>query len=111
MAEPTLQQVFGANATQNSTTLTISKADLAVVGLTASATNTAESLIVALMLLAGLYLKPTNQDTVNTDIQVTIADSGFPQLVSRNSAQWRQVTYNVNLQTADNGFAIDPDNY
>jgi hypothetical protein len=111
MPEPTLTQVFGVNATQTSTTLTISKADLVSVGLTASASNTAESLIVALLLMAGQYLKTTNQDSVNTDIQVTITDSGFPQLVSRNSTQWRQITYNVNLQTPDTGFTIDPDNY
>lgn len=111
MAEPTLIQVFGANATQTLSTLTISKTDLATVGLTASATNTAESLIVALLLLAGSYLKATNQTSVNTDIQVTIDDSGYPQLVSRNSLNWRQITYNVNLQTPDTGLTIDPDNY
>lgn len=111
MAEPTLTQVFGANATQSASTLTISKTDLATVGLTASSSNTAESLIVALILLAGTYLKTTNQTSINTDIQVTIDDSGFPQLVSRNSVQWRQITYNVNMQTLDTGFTIDPDNY
>lgn len=111
MAEPTLQQVFGANAVQDATTLTISKADLAARGLTASTNNTAESLTVAILLQAGAYLTTANQDSVNTDIQVTIADSGFPQLVSRNSLQWRQITYNVNLQTPDSGFTIDPDNY
>lgn len=35
MAEPTLAQVFGENATQDGTQLIISKADLAAVGLTA----------------------------------------------------------------------------
>ncbi|MEH2145299.1 hypothetical protein [Nostoc sp.] len=110
MAEPTLQQVFGANASQTATTLTIAKADLASVGLTALASNTAESLMVGLLLKAAAYLKDSNQ-TTDPDIQVTIADSGFPQLVNRNSAQWRQITYNVNLQTPDTGFAIDPDNY
>lgn len=110
-AEPTLVQVFGTGATQDINTLTIQKSALAAVGLTASSSNTAESLMVALLLLAALYLNSTNQDSTNTDIQVTIADSGFPQLVTRNSAQWRQITYNVNLQTPDTGFSIDPDNY
>lgn len=111
MSEPTLTQVFGANAVQDANTLTISKADLASVGLTANATNTAESLIVALLLKASSYLNETNQSNTNTDIQVTIANSGFPQIVVRNNANYRQITYNVNLQTIDNGFVIDPDNY
>lgn len=110
MAEPTLSQVFGSNATQDATTLTIPKADLASVGLTASANNTAESLIVAILLKAADYLKDTNQQT-NTDIQVTIADSGFPQIVTRNNVQYRQVTFNINLQTPDTGFTLDPNNY
>lgn len=111
MAEPTGVQVFGTGFTQDATSFTIQKSALAAVGLTASASNTAESLIVALILQAASYLNTTNQDSTNTDIQVTIADSGFPQLVSRNSLQWRQITYNVNLQTPDTGFSIDPDNY
>ena len=42
MPEPTLTQVFGANATQSAANITIAKSDLATVGLTASANNTAE---------------------------------------------------------------------
>lgn len=110
MAEPSLSQVFGANATQTSTTLTITKADLASVGLTASANNTAESLIVALILKAAEYLNETNQ-TTNPDIQVTIADSNFPQLVTRNSSQYRQTTYNLNLQTLSPTYTLDPDDF
>ncbi|MGI2909847.1 hypothetical protein AABK37_42490, partial [Hassallia sp. VBCCA 56010] len=67
----TLAQVFGDNATQDSSNLTISKADLAAIGLTASSNNTAESLLVALILKAASYLNETNQST-NNDIQVTI---------------------------------------
>ena len=52
MPEPTLTQIFGAGAAQTATVLTIAKADLAAVGLTASSTNTAESLFVALLLQA-----------------------------------------------------------
>ncbi|MFN6484627.1 MULTISPECIES: hypothetical protein [unclassified Nostoc] len=109
--EPTLTQVFGANASQTSTDLVIKKSDLATVGLTASANNTAESMMVALLLLAALYLNTSNQDSTNTDIQLTIVDSDFPQIVTRNSTKYRQITYNVNLQTVDTGFTVDPDNY
>ena len=109
MAEPTLQQIFGANATQTATTLTISKADLAAVGLSASATNTAESLFVGIMLLAANYLTEANQQT-NPDIQVTVVDS-FQSLTTRNNQQYRQKTYSLNLQKLDASVGIDPDDY
>ncbi|MCC5669880.1 hypothetical protein LC653_40270 [Nostoc sp. CHAB 5784] len=111
MAEPTLVQVFGTGAVQDSTSLTIQKSALATTGLTVSANNTAESLVVSLLLLAATYLNPTNQESNNSDIQVTIADSEFPSIVFRNSANYRQITYNVNLQKPDTGSGIDPDDY
>ncbi|MDZ8023581.1 MAG: hypothetical protein RMX97_02630 [Nostoc sp. DedQUE11] len=107
MAEPTLTQVFGSGATQDATSITILKADLA--GLTAGASNTAESLIAGIILKASNYLNTTNQGT-NADIQITIEDSGFPQVVTRNNIQYRQTTYNVNFQSADN-YTLDPDNF
>jgi hypothetical protein len=111
MAIPTLAQVFGASAQQNEGALTISKADLVATGLTINANNTAQALFVAILLKAANYLSTTNQTSVNTDIQITIADSGFPTVTSRNNANYRQITYNINLQTLDTGFTIDPDNY
>jgi hypothetical protein len=110
MSEPTLQQVFGANVSQTATQLVITKADLAAVGLTPSATNTAESLVVALLLLAGSYLNDTNQDT-NPDIQVTINQGTTPSIISRNNAIYRQISFDVQLQTIDTTTTIDPDNY
>ncbi len=110
MAEPTLVQVFGTNATQTATELIISKADLASVGLTASATNTAESLIVALLQLVKIELNETKQET-NTDIQVTIVDDTTPTIIVRNSVNYRQLSLTINLETPDTGSAIDPDNY
>lgn len=112
MAEPSIQQVFGANAQSTSTTLSIAKADLAAVGLTASANNTAESLFVALLLMAKNSLTTTAQET-NPDQSVTVAeaDFNFQTLVSRNNATYRQSTYSVNLQKLDTGNAIDPDDY
>jgi hypothetical protein len=109
MAEPTLQQVFGANAAQTETTLTISKADLATVGLTPSATNTAESQFVAMLLLAKSYLTDANL-TANADQSISIVDS-FDSLVARNNATYRQKVYSVNLQKLDTGAVIDPDDY
>lgn len=109
MADPTLQQVFGTNAAQTATTITISKADLATVGLTAKAVNGGEQLFVALLRKAQVYLSTTNQ-TTDPDIQVTI-DDGFVSIVPRNNKNYRQFTYNVNLQKVDPSTAIDPDDY
>lgn len=110
MTKPTLQQVFGTNASQDATTVTISKADLTSVGLVASANNTAESLLVALILKAATYLSPTNQNS-NPDIQVTVEQSTFPSIVVRNNQNYRQTTFNVNLQTIDVNSAVNPNNY
>lgn len=112
MAEPTIQQVFGANAQSTATTLTIAKADLAAVGLTASATNTAESLFVALVLLAKNYLTTANQEN-NVDQSVVVVNSSFNFLSfqTRNNQQYRQFSYEVNLQDIYSGTSPDPDNY
>ncbi|MCC5626184.1 hypothetical protein, partial [Nostoc sp. CHAB 5715] len=74
MAEPTLAQVFGANATQTATTITITKADLP--RLTPSSTNTAESLLTAILLKAQDGLPQSTFDT-NLDQSIYIA-LGFP---------------------------------
>lgn len=112
MPEPTLIQVFGANATQSSSTLSIAKADLAAVGLTPNATNTAESLFVALLILAKSALTPASLET-NADQSVSIsqADFNFQTIVVRNNQQYRQSTYSVNLQKLDTSVNIDPDDY
>jgi hypothetical protein len=110
MAEPTLVQVFGTNASQTASELVIQKSDLASVGLTASATNTGESLIVALLQLAKAELNTTKQET-NTDIQVTIVDDATPTIIVRNNANYRQLSLTINLETPDTGSTIDPDNY
>lgn len=109
MPEPTLQDIFGGSATQDATTLTISKANLTTVGLTASATNTAESLFVAILLLAKSTLTADALNT-NPDQSISIEDS-FESLVTRNSQTYRQKTYSINLQKVDTSSVIDPDDY
>lgn len=108
MPEPTLTQVFGANATQTATTLTLSKADFP--GLNPTATNTAESLVVAILLKNKAYLNATNQEA-NPDIQVTIEESDFQSFILRNNRSYRQRTLSVNLEQLDTVGAIDPDSY
>jgi hypothetical protein len=111
MAEPTLIQVFGAGATQTSTEITILKADLAAVGLTASSTNSAESLLAAIVLTGKAYLTQANFDA-NTDQSITILP-GFNSIVQRsdsagNFTEYRQFQYQFNAHKLDNS-ALDPD--
>lgn len=109
MAEPTLQAIFGAGAIQSLDTLTISKADLVGVGLTASATNSAEALLTAIIKLAGLTLTSENQD-LNPDQSITIED-GFPSIVQRNDTNYRQNQKTISFQKLDSQAEIDPDDY
>jgi hypothetical protein len=110
MAEPTLTQVFGSNATQTATELVISKADLT--DLTASANNSAESLFVAILLKAKSYLTATNYEA-NIDQSITVETPGFnaQSLVTRNNVQYRQYSETVNLYKVDSSSAIDPDDF
>lgn len=50
MSGQSLASVLGANATQTSSTVTISKADLASVGLTASGANDGEAIFAAIVI-------------------------------------------------------------
>ncbi len=111
MAEPTLVQVFGAGATQSATTITILKADLAAVGLTASASNSAESLLGAIVLNAKTYLTQANFDA-NINQSITILP-GFNSIVQRPDGasgfvEYRQFQWNFNAHKLDNA-ALDPD--
>lgn len=113
MAEPTIIQVFGAGATQSATTITIDKSDLTSVSLTPSATNTAESLLAAILLKAQLVLTQSGFDS-NLDQSVTIVP-GFDSIVQRTDALgnvtgYRQNQLSVNLHRLDAG-GIDPDDY
>lgn len=112
MAEPTLTEVFGAGATQTSGAITISKADLAAVGLTAAAGNTGESLLAAIVLKAKAYLTVENF-TANIDQSITVV-KGFDSVVSRDvvgqATGYRQSQLSLNLHSVDS-FVIDPDSY
>jgi hypothetical protein len=110
MAEPTLQEVFGAGATQTATTITILKADLA---LTASATNRAEQLLAGICKKASTNLTSSNFST-NGDQSITVS-TGFDSLVYRTigTAQQTllqtQLTFNfAKIQTTS---GISPDDY
>lgn len=109
MAEPTLQDIFGINATQNETTITLNKADLT--GLTPSATNTAESLYIAISLTAKNYLSEANFEN-NLDQSIYI-EEGLPSFLNRgdDSDRYRTDQLTINLAKIDNDSGINPDDY
>jgi hypothetical protein len=92
MAEPTLQEVFGAGATQTATTITILKADL---DLTASVTNRAEQLLAGIAKKAAITLTGENFSS-NGDQSITIS-SGFDSLVYRTIATTQQTLLQTQL--------------
>jgi hypothetical protein len=109
MAEPTLTQIFGTNAVQDASTITIAKADLT--GLTASTNNTAESLLTAIVLKAQSYLTLTAFDS-NIDQSVYI-ENGFSSFTTRgtNNDPYRVDQLTLNLSKPDTGSTLDPDDY
>ena len=106
MAEPILTDVFGANATQDATNLTITKADL---NITASATNTAEGLFVATFLKAAETLNATAQGA-DSDIQVTL-DKESASPITRNSTNYIRHVYVVKFDVPDQTETVNPNNF
>ena len=110
MAELTLQEIFGAGATQTATTITISKADLA---LTATANNRGEQVFAAVCKKAQPALSEATFAT-NPDQSITIA-SGFDSLVYRTvnnvQATFLQNQITVNFAKIQTSAGITPDDY
>lgn len=106
MSEPTLQLLFGPNATQNNTSVTITKADL---GLTPSSTNTAESILAGIVGFAQQILTAANQAT-NADQSITITDSN-DTMVTRSSVPYRRKSKIVAFDKVDAGTAFNPNDY
>jgi len=79
MPEPTINDIFGAGATQTATSITILKADLPT--LTAAAVNRGDQMFVALILRAQANLTVAAR---NLDLDRSIAiEPAFDQVVSR----------------------------
>lgn len=110
MAEPSLQDVFGSGATQSSANITIAKADLASVGLTAQNSNTAESIFVSLILLAARSLTEANRATDNVNRNVTVPYGGQDISGTTQSPVLRDV-YSVLMYRPYSLSPIDPDNF
>ena len=111
MPKPSLAEVFGSNATQTATSFTISKGDLTSVGLTASATNSAEALLAAIILKAKAYLTEANFEA-NID-QSTVVGTGFKSTTVRgaNNTQYITDQLTVTLAKIDPLSPLDPDDY
>jgi hypothetical protein len=111
MSEPTLQDIFGASATQTASSITIQKADLT--GLNPSPTNGAEQIFAALISRSQAALTATNQ-AANPEQNITVV-AGFDSITYRTvagiSKQFYQRVYNVNLQSPNNPTPIDPNAY
>lgn len=111
MPKPSLAEVFGVGASQSATTITIAKADLTAVGLTASATNSAESLLTAILLKAKTYLTEAAFEA-NID-QSLYLGTGFKSTTIRGTNNTPYITdqLTVTLAKIDPQDPIDPDNY
>ncbi|PHK29730.1 hypothetical protein VF12_30585 [Nostoc linckia z15] len=111
MAEPTLAQVFGENASQTSTDLIIKKSDLSAAGLTAASENTAESLFLAVTLTAKEGLTEDSRDT-NIDQSVTLTNGFSPSVTTRNNSIYLRNTISIEVdKLLDGADVIDPDDY
>jgi hypothetical protein len=110
MAEPTLQEVFGAGATQTATTITILKADL---GITATATNRGEQLFAGIVKKAAIDLSTTNFGT-NADQSIAMSP-GFDSITYRtiNGVQtaYLQNQLTINFAKVQTSAGITPDDY
>ena len=111
MPKPSLVEVFGAGASQSATTITIVKADLVSIGLTASATNSAEALLTAILLKAKAHLTEANFEA-NID-QATVVGTGFKSTTVRgtNNTQYITDQLTVTLAKIDPETPLDPDDY
>jgi len=108
----TLQQCFGANATEDINTITISKADLAANGgYTPSATDTPSEILVAILKNYTLVANATTQQSDPT-IVVTVTLSSTPTTTYLNSSTYQQDTYSVAMiKPLQNVGIINPDDY
>lgn len=105
MAAPTLAELFGANATNDGTTLTIALADFASVGLDSGATYTPVQLAAALT-------KQWNASTSTKTDDATcglVVENPFVSLATRGNSLQRSYQYACSFYIADAGAELDPD--
>ena len=113
MAEPTLTEVFGTGATQTSTGLTVTKAPMSEFGLTATGTNTAESLLGGIVAVAAKNLSEANRANDRVNRNLTISPAGFDVVEDpAGSGQYfRRDIYTVILYKSEPNTPLSLDNY
>jgi|GEM_PF-1875647 len=108
----TLQQCFGANATETATTITITKSDLtANGGYTPTATDPPSEILVAIL---KQYTTVANQTTQAADssILVTVDLQTIPSFVYLNNTVYQQDMYAVAMNKPASGIGvINPNDY
>lgn len=105
MAEPTLQEVFGANATQSATDIVIKKADLASTGLVAAVDNKAEQLFVGMLLRSAATLTEASRQSDQSNRNVTVYYGGQDLTGNASTGTFRRDAYSVLLYKPR---ALDP---
>lgn len=112
MAEPTLGQVFGVNASSDAIQLTVSKGDMAAVGYTnAGSAGRAEPQLVSILLIAAQNLTEENRLTDLVNRNVTIVYSGQDLVNQGGGNVFLRDTYQISLYKATAVVPIAPDNY
>lgn len=110
MAEPTLEEIFGAGATQTATTITILKSDLPM---TATAVNRGEQTFAAICKKASTALTIGTFNT-NGDQSINIAP-GFDSLAYRTIGTVQQTLLQtqltINFGKVQSSAGITPDDY
>lgn len=111
MAEPTIQDVFGAGATQTATAITILKSDLPT--LTPAAVNRGEQMFMAIILKAQSDLTTAARD-LDLDRSISIEPS-FDQVTSRTvggvTNNYYQTGLSISAQKLNTNSSIDADDY
>jgi hypothetical protein len=116
MAQPTLQEVFGPNAAQTATSITLTKADYAnnvtvdgvtYGGLTANSGNNGEQLFTAIVISALQNLTITNR-LADFDHSIEIVNQG-QDIVAQNATTYRRFVLSVRFYNQEDLAPLDPD--
>lgn len=111
MAEKTLQDYFGANATQTATTITIYKSDLANEDLTPLAENTGDQIAVAVV---RMMKNGATETGFNANIdQSTIVSKGLSRITYRgtNNTPYTQTPYEISFSKPMGDDDVNPMDY
>jgi hypothetical protein len=106
MPKPTLQQIFGTNASVSSNELTIKFSDFSSIGWNApTGTTDAEKWLTAILLKAREFSAANPDQVPNINVQ-----EPYPGLVMRNTVLKREYSYNVQVYVPDTSSSVpDPD--